>query len=133
MSTPYLGRECVIIMDGSTVALGKNVTFSLKADEIEEHAFGSQDPQYLAQGNRHYDFVIDILAVATNTPLTKFTSPPASGFTLEIRPEGTGSDKKKYTLTGCVIFAYEQKQAQEPLVLANCKGKGMAFAEGTQT
>jgi len=126
---PLLGRDAVILKDGTEIGDAQNVTITIDAELLKQYAFGSADPSFLASGNKTYGITIE-KAYIDNTYANDVLQ--GNAVTIKVRPEGTGTGKPEWTLSGVIFNSWELGIAQEGIELESLSGEGKDLSYGTQ-
>ena len=126
---PLLGRNAVVLKDGTEIGYCEGVTVGIDVDLIKEYTLGSDKPQVLEAGNKSFSISIDHMYLDNS-----FANDVLNGskVTIEIRPEGTGSGKPKITISNVVLNSWEMSIAQDGVILESVSGEGTDIAWGTQ-
>lgn len=130
MSTPDIGRECVIYFGDTAIAHGKGATVGQDADLIKEYEFESQDPALLKQGNKSYPFSIELLYI--DEDIFEYMNNSGDGaMDIEVYPLGSG--ETGYTLGDVVITGWELPVDQNDGLVENIEGEGASMTAGAFT
>ena len=130
MSTPVLGKDAVIQIDGSDVGYAKGVTVSIDADVIKDYAIGDADPAVLESGNKTYGVTFDLMWI-DKTYAEKVLN--GTKVSVVVRPEGTGSGKTEITISNVVLKTWELTIVQDGVVLQSIEGEGDSMTISTQS
>jgi len=125
---PLLGRDAQILKNGTEIGDDQNVTISIDAALLKQYKFGSANPSFLASGNKTYSISIE-KAYIDNTYANDVLN--GSEVTIEVRPEGDGTGKPKWTLSGVIFNSWELGIAQEGIELESLSGEGKELTYGT--
>jgi hypothetical protein len=129
MSTPVIGREAVIQIDGNTVGYATGVTRSLEAELIKEYALGSDLPAVLESGNKTIRVSIEKMWIDDSYAQDLLNG---TKVTVVIRPRGTGSGLPEITISNVVLTAEEVSYEQDAVVMESVEGEGDSITFGTQ-
>ena len=128
MPGPYIGRNAVIQMGGTTIGYAQNVTASVSQDIIKEYALGSQAPAIVAAGLQTYKVSCSKMYL-DNTYLTQVSGGTAVSFVLA--PAGTSTGSPKITLQNVVLGTWNLKWDQKGVVIEDFNGEGQGIATGS--
>jgi len=130
MSSPLIGRDAVIQIDGSDVGYAQGVTLSLDADLIKEYKMGDDKPAVLSSGNKTISVSIDKMYIDKT-----YAENLMNGTTVDvvIRPAGTGSGEEEITVSNVVFTSFEMTITQDGVVMESLSGEGDSITFGTQS
>ena len=120
MSTPDIGRECVVFYGTTAIAHGKGARIGRSAGVIKDYEFESQDPAVLRQGNFTNTFSIDFLYIDCDQHAFFHDSGDAA-ISIEIFPKGSGD--VGFTLSDVVFTGWELTVEQEGALLESVTGE----------
>ena len=129
MSSPGLGKDAVIQIDGSDIGYAKGCTYRLTADLVKDYKIGDDKPAVLESGNKTIAVRFEKMYI-DNTYADDVLN--GSKVTVVIRPLGTGAGKPEITISNVVLSSYELTITQDGVVLENAEGEGASVTHGTQ-
>ena len=129
MSSPGLGRNAVIQVDGSEVGYAQGVTYREEADIVREYKIGDDKPAVLESGNKRFVVSIDKMYI-DNTYADDILN--GSKVSVVIRPLGTGTGKPEITISNVVFNSWELTITQDGVVMERVEGEGDSVTHGTQ-
>lgn len=128
-TTPGIGRNGSITINGAEAGYVTNVTFDMDAAIIKDYKFTSDVPAVLEAGNKTFKFTFDKMYIDTT-----YASLVLAGtkITILIGPvNSTPTGQPKYTLTNAIIFHHGFKDAQGGVVMENGSGEAAVLTIGT--
>ena len=129
MSSPVLGKDAVIQIDGEDVGYAKGVRVSIDVDLIKDYVIGSDTPVVLEAGNKSFSVSIDKMWI-DKTYADKVLN--GTKVSVIVRPEGTGSGKTEITISNVVFNSWELSIEQDGVVMESVSGEGDSMTIGTQ-
>ena len=129
MSSPVLGKDAVIQIDGEDVGYAKGVRVSIDVDLIKDYAIGSDTPVVLEAGNKSFSVSIDKMYI-DNTYAQDVLN--GTKVNVTIQPAGTGSGLPEITISNVVLNSWELSIEQDGVVMESVSGEGDSISFGTQ-
>lgn len=129
MSSPVLGKDAVIQVDGSEIGYAKGVRVSIDVDLIKDYKIGGDTPAVLEAGNKTFSVSIDKMWI-DKTYAEKVLN--GTKVSVVIRPEGTGSGKTEITISNVVFNSWELSIEQDGVVMESVSGEGDSITISTQ-
>ncbi|MEM3618457.1 MAG: phage tail tube protein [Candidatus Bathyarchaeia archaeon] len=125
-----IGRLGIVKKGTTTIGSVKNVSISLSADLIKEYVLGDDKPDTLASGNKTFSISIEKLYVDKT-----FAEDVLNGtaVTIEVYPEGIGTNKPKITLNDVVLNSWDFEMAQDGVIGESVSGEAKSIEFGTQS
>jgi len=130
MSSPVLGKDAVIQMDGSDIGYAKNVRLGAEASLIKDYVIGDKNPAVLEPGNYTYTIRIEKMWI-DKTYMEKVIN--GTKVTVVVMPEGSGAGKTQITLNNVVLNRFELNIAQDGVVMESVEGEGKGITVETQS
>ena len=131
-TTPVLGRNASITLDGASIGYLKGISFDIDAEVIKDYKFTSDLPAVLESGNKTIKFsfqklYIDSVYAADVLAGTKVVS-------LLIGPaNSTPIGQPKYTLGNAIIFHSGFRAEQGGIVIEDGSGEAATLTINTYT
>ena len=100
MSSPIVGKDAVIQIDGEDVGYAKGVRVSIGVDLIKDYAIGSDTPVVLEAGNKSFSVSIDKMYIDSTYAQDVLNGTKVS---IVVRPAGTGSGLPEITISNVVL------------------------------
>jgi len=127
-TTPVIGRNGSITINGVEAGYIKGVTFDIDADVIKDYKFTSDLPAILESGNKSFKFSFEKMFIDTihaaqvlaGTKMTIILGPANS----------TPTGQPKYTLSNAIIFHHGWRDEQAGIVIENGSGEGASLTLG---
>jgi len=127
-TTPVIGRNGSITINGVEAGYIKGVTFDIDADVIKDYKFTSDIPAILESGNKSFKFSFEKMFIDTmhaaqvlaGTKMTIILGPANS----------TPTGQPKYTLSNAIILHHGWRDEQAGIVIENGSGEGASLALG---
>jgi heptaprenylglyceryl phosphate synthase len=130
-TTPVLGRNGSINIDGVEVGYVKGVTFSVDADVIKDYKFNSAVPAVLESGNQSYRFTFEKMYI-DNTYATLVLN--GTKVTIILGPaNSTPVGQPNITLANAIIFHHGWRAEQEGIVIEDGSGEAATCTPETYT
>ena len=129
MSSPVLGKDAVIQIDGEDVGYAKGVRVSIDVDLIKEYAIGSDTPVVLEAGNKSFSVSIEKMWI-DSTYADKVLN--GTKVSVVVRPAGTGSGLPEITISNVVLNSWELSIEQDGVVMESVSGEGDSISFSTQ-
>ncbi|MEM7820018.1 MAG: hypothetical protein QW761_00220 [Candidatus Aenigmatarchaeota archaeon] len=128
--SPTLTRVAIIMKDSQPIAYTENFNWASENDIIKKYQQNSQDPAVLEYGNRTFTIAVNRLVVGGS-----FWTDYLAGtkMSLEIRPEGTGAGKPKYTFSECVIRGISNDVPQGDVITQKLTLEAKGLTVGSQS
>jgi len=129
MSSPLLGRNAKIFLDGTEIGYAEGVTLSISSDLIKEYKIGSDKPAVLEAGNKTFEISIDMMYIDKS-----YAEKVLGGdtVTVEIAPSGsTATGEEKITVSSVVFSSWELTIAQDGVIMERVSGEGKSVSFGT--
>ena len=130
MSSPVLGKDAVIQIDGEDVGYAKGVRVSIDVDLIKDYVIGSGTPAVLEAGNKSFSVSIDKMWI-DSTYADKVLN--GTKVSVVVRPAGTGSGLPEITISNVVLNSWELSIEQDGVVMESVSGEGDSISFGTQS
>ena len=129
MSSPVLGKDAVIQIDGEDVGYAKGVRVSIDVDLIKDYVIGSDTPAVLEAGNKSFSVSIEKMFI-DNTYAQDVLN--GAKVNIVVRPAGTGSGLPEITISNVVLNSWELSIEQDGVVMESVSGEGDSITFGTQ-
>ena len=129
MSSPIVGKDAVIQIDGEDVGYAKGITISEKRDLLKDFVLGSDEPAVLEAGNKTVSISIEKMFI-DDTYLQDVLN--GTKVTVVVRPAGTGSGLPELTINNVVFYSWELSIEQDGVVMESIEGEGTSITPGTQ-
>jgi len=124
MSSPIVGRNANVYINGSLAGYATGVTVGINVDLIKEYVLGSEAPSVLEAGNQSYPVSIDMLYVdKTNADIVK----AGNAISLEVHPAGSGASNEKYVLNDVILTSWEMTVSQDGVILESVSGEAKSI------
>ena len=128
-TSPVIGRNGSITVNGAEVGYVKGVTFEIDADVIKDYKYTSDLPAVLESGNKSFKFSFEKMFIDTihaaqvlaGTKMTIILGPANS----------TPTGQPKYTLSNAIILHHGWRDEQAGIVIENGSGEGASLTLGT--
>ena len=130
MSSPVLGKDAVIQIDGEDVGYAKGVTIGIDVDLIKDYVIGSDTPAVLEAGNKSFSVSIEKMFI-DNTYAQDVLN--GAKVNIVVRPAGTGSGLPEITISNVVLNSWELSIEQDGVVMESVSGEGDSISFGTQS
>jgi virulence-associated protein VapD len=128
-TSPVLGRNGSITINGAEAGYVTNVTFDMDAAIIKDYKFTSDQPAVLESGNKSFKFAFDKMYIDTTYAALVLAG---TKMTILLGPaNSTPAGQPKYTLTNAIIFHHGFKDAQGGIVFENGSGEAASVTIGT--
>jgi hypothetical protein len=128
-TTPVIGRNGSITINGAEVGYIKGVTFDMDADVIKDYKFTSDVPAVLESGNKTFKFSFEKMFIDTTHAAQVLAG---TKMTIILGPaNSTPTGQPKYTLSNAIIFHHGWRDEQAGIVIENGSGEGASLALGT--
>jgi hypothetical protein len=128
-TTPVVGRNGSITINGAEVGYITNVTFSVDAAILKDYKFTSAVPAVLESGNQTFKFSFDKMYIDTTYAALVLAG---TKITILLGPaNSTPTGQPKYTLTNAIIFTHSFKDAQGGIVMESGSGEAASITLGT--
>ena len=127
-TTPVIGRNGSITINGAEAGYIKGVTFDIDADVIKDYKFTSDIPAVLESGNKSFKFSFEKMFIDT-----KHAAQVLAGtkMTIILGPaNSTPTGQPKYTLTNAIILHHGWRDEQAGIVIENGSGEGASLTLG---
>jgi len=128
-TTPVIGRNGSITINGAEAGYIKGVTFDIDADVIKDYKFTSDVPAVLESGNKSFKFSFEKMFIDTTYAdlVVKGTK-----ITILLGPANcTPVGQPKYTLSNAIIFHHGWRDEQNGIVIENGSGEAASLDLGT--
>jgi len=129
MSSPLLGKDAVIQIDGTEVGYAQGVRVGISADLIKEYRIGSDKPEVLSSGNKTFTVSFDAMYIDKSYAEKVLNGTAVS---VVVRPAGTGSGLEEITISDVVLTSWELTISQDGVILESVEGEGKDITFGTQ-
>ena len=129
MSSPIVGKDAVIQIDGEDVGYAKGVRVSIDVDLIKDYAIGSDTPVVLEAGNKSFSVSIDKMYI-DNTYAQDVLN--GTKVNIVVRPAGTGSGLPEITISNIVLNSWGLSIEQDGVVMESVEGEGDSITFSTQ-
>jgi len=130
MSSPIVGKNAVIQIDGEDVGYAKGVRVSIDVDLIKDYVIGSDTPSVLEAGNKSFSVSIEKMYI-DNTYAQDVLN--GTKVNIAVRPAGTGSGLPEITISNVVLNSWELSIEQDGIVMESVEGEGDSITFSTQT
>ena len=130
MSSPIIGKDAVIQIDGEDVGYAKGVTIGIDVDLIKDYVIGSDTPAVLEAGNKSFSVSIEKMFI-DNTYAQDVLN--GAKVNIVVRPAGTGSGLPEITISNVVLNSWELSIEQDGIVMESVSGEGDSITFGTQS
>ena len=130
MSSPIVGKNAVIQIDGEDVGYAKGVRVSIDVDLIKDYVIGSDTPAVLEAGNKSFSVSIEKMYI-DNTYAQDVLN--GTKVNIAVRPAGTGSGLPEITISNVVLNSWELSIEQDGIVMESVEGEGDSITFSTQT
>jgi hypothetical protein len=128
-TTPVIGRNGSITINGAEAGYIKGVTFDIDADVIKDYKFGSDVPAVLESGNKSFKFSFEKMYIDTTHAAQVLAG---TKMTIILGPaNSTPVGQPKYTLTNAIILHHGWRDEQNGIVIENGSGEGASLTLGT--
>jgi len=128
-TTPVIGRNGSITINGAEAGYIKGVTFDMDADVIKDYKFTSDVPAVLESGNKSFKFSFEKMYIDTTHAAQVLAG---TKMTIILGPaNSTPTGQPKYTLSNAIIFHHGWRDEQAGIVIENGSGEGASLALGT--
>jgi len=128
-TTPVIGRNGSITINGAEAGYIKGVTFDMDADVIKDYKFTSDIPAVLESGNKSFKFSFEKMYIDTTHAAQVLAG---TKMTIILGPaNSTPTGQPKYTLSNAIIFHHGWRDEQAGIVIENGSGEGASLALGT--
>lgn len=119
----------MIQMGGVTIGFATGITTDITVDKIEEYALGSDKPQIVASGNKHFKIGCDMMYIDNTYASALLAGTPADFI---IAPGGTTTTGyPKITVKNVVLDAFNFKADQKGIVTGKITGLGTDWQAST--
>jgi virulence-associated protein VapD len=128
-TSPGLGRNGSITINGAEAGYITNVTFDMDAAILKDYKFTSDIPAVLESGNKTFKFAFDRMYIDTT-----YASLVLAGtkMTILLGPmNSTPSGQPKYTLSNAIIFHHSFRDQQGGIVMENGTGEAASVVVAT--
>ena len=130
-TSPVIGRNGSIVIDGAEVGYIKGVTFALDAEILKEYCWHDDKPAVLESGNKTFKFTYDKLyidntyadLVLAGTKVTIILGPANS----------TPLGQPKITLSNAILFHHGWSAEQDGIVAEDGNGEALSCSLDTYT
>jgi len=129
MSSPIVGKDAVIQIDGEDVGYAKGVTIGIDVDLIKDYVIGSDTPAVLEAGNKSFSVSIDKMYIDNTYAQDVLNGTKVS---VVVRPAGTGSGLPEITISNVVLNSWELSIEQDGVVMESISGEGDSITFSTQ-
>ena len=129
MSSPVLGKDAVIQIDGEDVGYAKGVRVSIDVDLIKDYVIGSDTPVVLEAGNKSFSVSIEKMWIDSTYASDVLNGTKVS---VVVRPEGTGTGKTEITISNVILNSWELSIEQDGVVMESVEGEGDSITFSTQ-
>ena len=130
-TTPAVGRNGSITINGSEAGYIKGVTFDLDADVIKDYKFTSDIPAVLESGNKTIKFSFQKMFIDTTYAALVLAG---TKITILLGPANcTPTGQPKYTLSNAIIFHHGFRDEQSGIVIEDGSGEAASLVVGTYT
>jgi len=128
-TTPGIGRNGSITINGAEAGYIKGVTFDIDADVIKDYKFTSDVPAVLESGNKSFKFSFEKMFIDT---IHAAQALAGTKMTIILGPvNSTPTGQPKYTLSNAIIFHHGWRDEQAGIVIENGSGEGASLTLGT--
>lgn len=129
MSSPIVGRNAVVKVDGVDVGYATGVTLSISADLIKEYSIGDDKPAVLESGNKTVEVSIEAMYLDKSYAEKVYNGTPV---TIVIQPAGAGSGLEEVTVGDVVLTSFEMTIEQDGVIMESISGEGKSITFTTQ-
>jgi hypothetical protein len=127
-TTPGIGRNGSITINGAEAGYIKGVTFEIDADVIKDYKFTSDVPAILESGNKSFKFSFEKMFIDTMHAAQALAG---TKMTIILGPvNSTPTGQPKYTLSNAIIFHHGWRDEQAGIVIENGSGEGASLTLG---
>jgi len=127
-TTPVIGRNGSITINGAEAGYIKGVTFDIDADVIKEYKFTSDIPAILESGNKSFKFSFEKMFIDTTHAAQVLAG---TKMTIILGPtNSTPTGQPKYTLSNAIILHHGWRDEQAGIVIENGSGEGASLTLG---
>jgi hypothetical protein len=128
-TTPVIGRNGSITVNGVEVGYVKGVTFDMDADVIKDYKFTSDLPAVLESGNKTFKFKFEKMYIDTTYATLVLNG---TKVTILLGPANcTPTGQPKYTLSNAIIFHHGFRDEQSGIVIEDGSGEAASLTIGT--
>lgn len=128
-TTPAIGRNGSITINGSEVGYIKGVTFDEDAEVIKDYKFNSDIPAVLESGNKTFKFSFSKMFIDTTYAALVLAG---TKMTILLGPANcTPTGQPKYTLGNAIIFHHGFRDDQGGIVIEDGSGEAASLTLGT--
>ena len=128
-TTPVIGRNGSITVNGAEVGYVKGVTFDMDADVIKDYKFTSDLPAVLESGNKSFKFKFEKMYIDTTYSTLVLNG---TKITILLGPANcTPTGQPKYTLSNAIIFHHGFRDEQSGIVIEDGSGEAASLTLGT--
>jgi hypothetical protein len=128
-TTPVIGRNGSITVNGAEVGYVKGVTFDMDADVIKDYKFTSDLPAVLESGNKTFKFKFEKMYIDTTYATLVLNG---TKVTILLGPANcTPTGQPKYTLSNAIIFHHGFRDEQSGIVIEDGSGEAASLTIGT--
>jgi hypothetical protein len=128
-TTPVIGRNGSITVNGAEVGYVKGVTFDMDADVIKDYKFTSDLPAVLESGNKSFKFKFEKMYIDTTYATLVLNG---TKITILLGPANcTPTGQPKYTLSNAIIFHHGFRDEQSGIVIEDGSGEAASLTLGT--
>ena len=128
-TTPGIGRNGSITINGAEAGYITNVTFDVDAAVLKDYKFTSDLPAVLESGNKTIRFTFDKMYIDTTYATLVLNGTKITVLLGPINSTPTG--QPKYTLSNAIIFHHGFRDAQNGIVMENGSGEAASLTIGT--
>jgi len=127
-TTPVIGRNGSITINGLEAGYIKGVTFDMDADVIKDYKFTSDIPAVLESGNKSFKFSFEKMFIDTTYATLVLAG---TKITILLGPANcTPTGQPKYTLSNAIIFHHGWRDEQTGIVIENGSGESASLTLG---
>ena len=128
-TSPVIGRNGSITVNGAEVGYVKGVTFDMDADVIKDYKFTSDLPAVLESGNKSFKFKFEKMYIDTTYATLVLNG---TKITILLGPANcTPTGQPKYTLSNAIIFHHGFRDEQSGIVIEDGSGEAASLTLGT--
>jgi hypothetical protein len=128
-TTPVIGRNGSITVNGVEVGYVKGVTFDMDAEVIKDYKFTSDLPAVLESGNKSFKFKFEKMYIDTTYATLVLNG---TKITILLGPANcTPTGQPKYTLSNAIIFHHGFRDEQGGIVIEDGSGEAASLTLGT--